>query len=125
MDHHYDAIVVGGRSAGAATAMLLARGGMRVLVVEAAGRAPTPCPPMRSCAACAAAAPWGSARRGRRRGHTGHSFDRFATATTKSRPSTSVRAAAYRRCTPRRTVLDPLLLEAARVAGAEVRIPRG
>ena len=36
MDHHYDAIVVGGRCAGAATAMLLARGGMRVLVVEAA-----------------------------------------------------------------------------------------
>src|ERR1700754_1636087 len=36
MDHHYDAIIVGGRCAGAATAMLLARGGMRVLVVEAA-----------------------------------------------------------------------------------------
>src|SRR3954452_5164613 len=36
MDHYYDAIVVGGRPAGAATAMLLARGGMRVLVVEAA-----------------------------------------------------------------------------------------
>ncbi len=36
MDHHYDAIVVGGRCAGAATAMLLARGGLRVLVVEAA-----------------------------------------------------------------------------------------
>jgi 2-polyprenyl-6-methoxyphenol hydroxylase-like FAD-dependent oxidoreductase len=36
MGHHYDAIVVGGRCAGAATAMLLARGGMRVLVVEAA-----------------------------------------------------------------------------------------
>ena len=36
MDHHYDAIVVGGRCAGAATAMLLARGGMRVLVIEAA-----------------------------------------------------------------------------------------
>ncbi|HEX3284094.1 MAG TPA: FAD-dependent monooxygenase [Mycobacterium sp.] len=36
MDHNYDAIVVGGRPAGAATAMLLARGGMRVLVVEAA-----------------------------------------------------------------------------------------
>ena len=36
MDHHYDAIVVGGRCAGAATALLLARGGMRVLVIEAA-----------------------------------------------------------------------------------------
>ena len=36
MKHHYDAIVVGGRCAGAATALLLARGGMSVLVVEAA-----------------------------------------------------------------------------------------
>ena len=36
MDSHYDVIVVGGRVAGAATAMLLARGGLRVLVIEAA-----------------------------------------------------------------------------------------
>jgi 2-polyprenyl-6-methoxyphenol hydroxylase-like FAD-dependent oxidoreductase len=35
MDPHYDVIVVGGRCAGSATAMLLARGGLRVLVVEA------------------------------------------------------------------------------------------
>ena len=36
MEHHYDVIVVGGRCSGAATAMILARGGLRVLVVEAA-----------------------------------------------------------------------------------------
>jgi flavin-dependent dehydrogenase len=36
MDQNYDVIVVGGRCAGAATAMLLARAGMRVLVIEAA-----------------------------------------------------------------------------------------
>ena len=36
MDNHYDVIVVGGRVAGAATAMLLARAGLRVLVIEAA-----------------------------------------------------------------------------------------
>ena len=42
MDSHYDVIVVGGRCAGAATAMLLARGGLRVLVIEAdPARAPT------------------------------------------------------------------------------------
>ena len=38
MDSHYDVIVVGGRCAGAATAMLLARGGLRVLVIEATQR---------------------------------------------------------------------------------------
>jgi 2-polyprenyl-6-methoxyphenol hydroxylase-like FAD-dependent oxidoreductase len=38
MDNHYDVIVAGGRCAGAATAMLLARGGLRVLVIEASRR---------------------------------------------------------------------------------------
>jgi len=33
---HYDAVVVGARCAGAATAMLLARGGLRVLAVDRA-----------------------------------------------------------------------------------------
>src|SRR5688500_2853372 len=34
---HYDAIVVGARCAGSTTAMLLARAGLRVLVVDKAG----------------------------------------------------------------------------------------
>ena len=34
---HYDAVVVGARAAGASTAMLLARRGLRVLAVERAG----------------------------------------------------------------------------------------
>ncbi|MCG6882782.1 MAG: NAD(P)/FAD-dependent oxidoreductase [Silicimonas sp.] len=34
--HHYDAVIVGARNAGAATAMLMARKGLRVLVIERA-----------------------------------------------------------------------------------------
>ena len=41
----YDVIIVGARAAGAATAMLLARAGLRVLVVDRGRTAPTPCPP--------------------------------------------------------------------------------
>ena len=36
MTNHVDAVIVGGRCAGAATGMLLARAGLRVLVLEAA-----------------------------------------------------------------------------------------
>ena len=43
----YDAVIVGARVAGAATAMLLARFGLRVLLVDRGRPAPTPCPPTR------------------------------------------------------------------------------
>ena len=38
MTHRYDALVVGARCAGASTAMLLARSGLKVLVVDRAPR---------------------------------------------------------------------------------------
>jgi flavin-dependent dehydrogenase len=122
MDHHYDAIIVGGRCAGAATAMLLARGGMRVLVVEA-GRPGTDTLSthalMRGAvlqlhrwelleAIVAAGTP----------AVTSTEFgygDEIDTVTI--RPSGGI-SALY---APRRTVLDALLLDAARSAGAEVR----
>ena len=44
MTKAFDAIVVGARCAGSPTAMLLARKGYRVLMVDRATRA-TPCPP--------------------------------------------------------------------------------
>ena len=40
----FDAVIVGARCAGAATAMLLARAGLRVLVVDRTQPARTPCP---------------------------------------------------------------------------------
>jgi flavin-dependent dehydrogenase len=125
MDHHYDAIIVGGRCAGAATAMLLARGGMRVLVVEAAR------PAVDTLSTHALM------RGGVLQLHRWGLLDAIVDAGTPAilstefaygdkeietvdiRPSGGI-SALY---APRRTVLDPLLLEAARAAGAEIRIP--
>ena len=124
MDHHYDAIVVGGRCAGAATAMLLARGGMRVLVIEAARPAPTPCPRMHSCAAACCSCTAGgcstrSSPRARRRSVRPSSLTAM-----RSKRSTSVPAAASPRCVPpAEPSSTALLLEAAHAAGADVRTP--
>lgn len=124
MHHHYDAIVVGGRCAGAATAMLLARGGMRVLVVEAA----QPGTDTLSTHALM--------RGGVLQLHRWNLLDAVIEAGTPAiaatefsygdeidtvhmRPTGGL-SALY---APRRTVLDALLLEAARTAGAEIRIP--
>lgn len=124
MDHHYDAIVVGGRCAGAATAMLLARGGLRVLVVEAA----RPGTDTLSTHALM--------RGGVLQLHRWGLLDAIAATDTPAivatefaygdeietidiRPGGGI--AALR--APRRTVLDRLLLDAARAAGAEVRAP--
>ena len=125
MDHHYDAIVVGGRCAGAATAMLLARGGMRVLVVEAA----RPGTDTLSTHALMRGGVlqlhrWGLLDAVVDAGTPAIRSTEFAygddeVETVDIRPSGGI-SALY---APRRTVLDPLLLEAARVAGAEVRIP--
>jgi 2-polyprenyl-6-methoxyphenol hydroxylase-like FAD-dependent oxidoreductase len=118
----YDAIVVGARAAGSPTAMLLARKGYRVLLVDRASfpsdtlsthyihqpgiarlqrwglldrLAATGCPPVR-----------------------GMRFDVGPFALAAAPPPSDGAAEGY--C-PRRTVLDSLLLEAAAEAGAEVR----
>jgi 2-polyprenyl-6-methoxyphenol hydroxylase-like FAD-dependent oxidoreductase len=120
-NNRYDAIVVGARCAGSPTAMLLARKGYKVLVVDRA-RFPsdtvsthllhppgvaalqrwdlldqlttTDCPPI----------------------HT-YVFD-FGPFTISGSPGTGDAPVAYG---PRRTVLDKLLVDAASTAGAEVR----
>ena len=117
----YDAIVVGARCAGSPTAMLLARKGYRVLVVD---RATFPSDTVSTHVVqplgVAALARWGLLDRLVATGcppiHT-YSFD-FGPFTIAGSPGTDDAPVAY--C-PRRTVLDKLLVDAAAEAGAEVR----
>jgi flavin-dependent dehydrogenase len=121
MSHTFDAIVVGARCAGSPTAMLLARSGHRVLLVD---RAEFPSdtisthlihPP-----GIAALERWGLLDRVLATGAPPidtYSFD-FGPFTISGAPGTPGTPAAY---SPRRTVLDKLLVDAASEAGAEVR----
>src|SRR4029077_11859000 len=121
MTHTYDAIVVGARCAGSSAAMLLARKGYRVLVVD---RATFPSDTVSTHVvqplAVAALERWGLLDRLTATGcppiHT-YTFD-FGPVTIAGAPGTSANPVAY--C-PRRTVLDKLLVDAAAEAGAEIR----
>ena len=117
----WDAIVVGARCAGSPVAMLLARRGYRVLVVD---RATFPSDTLSTHVihpqGVAALARWGLLDRLVASGcpaiHT-YSFD-FGPFVIEGAPGTPESPVAY--C-PRRTVLDALLVEAAAAAGAEIR----
>jgi len=117
----YDAIIVGARCAGSPTAMLLARKGYRVLVVDKA-RFPsdTISTHVVHPLGMAALARWGLRDRVVTSGcppiHH-YSFD-FGPFTIRGMPGTDDTQLAY--C-PRRTVLDKLLVNAAADAGAEIR----
>jgi 2-polyprenyl-6-methoxyphenol hydroxylase-like FAD-dependent oxidoreductase len=121
MNKPYDAIVVGARCAGAPTAMLLARQGHRVLVVD---RAQFPSDIVSTHlvqpTGIAALARWGLLERLKATGcpaiHT-YTFD-FGPLTIAGSPGLEEFPVAY--C-PRRTVLDKLLVDAAAEAGAEIR----
>jgi len=117
----YDAIIVGARCAGSPTAMLLARKGYRVLVVD---RATFPSDTVSTHVlhplAVAALARWGLVDRLAATNcppiHT-YTFD-FGPFTIAGSPGTNDAPVAY--CA-RRTVLDKLLVDAAAEAGAEIR----
>jgi 2-polyprenyl-6-methoxyphenol hydroxylase-like FAD-dependent oxidoreductase len=121
MEKRYDAIIVGARCAGSPTAMLLARMGYRVLVVD---RARFPSDTLSTHVVqpkgVAALARWGLLERLVATGcppvHT-YTFD-FGPITISGAPGTAESPLAY--C-PRRTILDQLLVHAAVEAGAEVR----
>jgi 2-polyprenyl-6-methoxyphenol hydroxylase-like FAD-dependent oxidoreductase len=119
---HYDVVVVGARPAGAATAMLLARAGLRVLMVDrSAYGADTVSTHALLRGGVLQLARWGLLDRVAGAGtppvlrtvfHYGE--DRIEVP-IKPGPGFDALYA------PRRTVLDPILVDAARAAGAEVR----
>jgi 2-polyprenyl-6-methoxyphenol hydroxylase-like FAD-dependent oxidoreductase len=119
--NRYDAIVVGARCAGSPTAMLLARKGYKVLVVD---RATFPSDTLSTHIVhppgVASLRRWGLLDRVTATGcppiHT-YAFD-FGPFTISGAPGTDGTPVAY---APRRTVLDKLLVDAAAEAGAEVR----
>jgi flavin-dependent dehydrogenase len=118
----YDAIVVGARAAGAATAMLLARAGLQVLVVD------------RSRYGTDTLSTHALMRGGILQLHRWGLLDRVVAAGTPPIRRTTFRYATDELAipikpshgvdalyAPRRTVLDPILVDAAIAAGAEVR----
>jgi 2-polyprenyl-6-methoxyphenol hydroxylase-like FAD-dependent oxidoreductase len=118
----YDAIVVGARCAGSPTAMLLARSGHRVLMVD---KATFPSDTMSTHQVhppgLAALERWGLLERLKETGCppvTTYSFD-FGPLTISGSPQ-PIDGIAHGYC-PRRTVLDKLLVDAAVEAGVELR----
>ena len=113
----YDAIIVGGRCAGGATGMLLARRGLRVLIVD---KATFPSDTFSTHAIGPAGMTqlrrWGLVERLEELGtpmlFTGSVSVRDATLAAERNPPNSA---------PRRQVLDKLLLDEAVAAGAELR----
>jgi 2-polyprenyl-6-methoxyphenol hydroxylase-like FAD-dependent oxidoreductase len=121
MNKTYDVIVIGARCAGSPTAMLLARKGYRVLVVD---RATFPSDTVSTHVVqplgVAALARWGLHDRLKATGCPPvdtYVFD-FGPVAISGTPGTSDSPVAY--C-PRRTILDKLLVDAAAEAGAEIR----
>jgi 2-polyprenyl-6-methoxyphenol hydroxylase-like FAD-dependent oxidoreductase len=120
-DNRYDAIVVGARCAGSPTAMLLARRGHRVLVVDRATfPSDTVSTHLLHPPGVASLGRWGLLERLEATGCPPigtYAFD-FGPFTMSGAPGTGDAPVAYG---PRRTVLDKLLVDAATDAGAEVR----
>lgn len=121
MNKTYDAIIVGARCAGSPTAMLLARKGYRVLLVD---RATFPSDTVSTHIvqplAASALSRWGLLDRLSATGSPPidtYTYD-FGPFTLTGAPGTTEAPLAY--C-PRRTILDKLLVDAAVGAGAEIR----
>jgi len=123
MARNYDVVVVGARCAGASVAMLLARAGQRVLLVDRASfPSDTISTHLIHAPGIAALTRWGLADQLAASGcppihRYRYDFGPFAIAGAPL-PDPSGVAVAY---SPRRTVLDKMLVDAAAKAGVEVR----
>lgn len=122
MSDRYDVIVVGGRCAGAATAMLLARRGLRVLVLERSGRgADTLSTHALMRGGVLQLGRWGVLDRIIEAGTPAVRQTRFRYAeqatTISIKPALGVDAL----YAPRRSLLDRVLIDEAIAAGADVR----
>lgn len=119
--NHYDAIIVGARCAGSPTAMLLARKGYKVLVVDKATfPSDTISTHLIHSPGVAALERWGLLERVLATGCPPidtYAFD-LGPFTISGAPGTADNPVSY---APRRTVLDKLLVDAASEAGAEIR----
>ena len=120
-DNRYDAIVIGARCAGSPTAMLLARRGHKVLVVDRATfPSDTVSTHLLHPPGVASLRRWGLLERLTATGCPPidtYAFD-FGPFSISGAPGSDDAPVAYG---PRRTVLDKLLVDAAAEAGAEVR----
>ncbi|MBA3501310.1 MAG: FAD-dependent monooxygenase [Myxococcota bacterium] len=121
MPNNYDAIIVGARCAGAPLAMLLARRGYRVLLVDKAQfGSDTISTNVIHPVGVSYLARWGLLDKVVRSGcpaiHT-YRYD-FGPVAIEGSPAHASSPVAY---APRRTVLDKILVEAAAASGAEVR----
>ncbi len=120
----YDAIVVGARCAGAPTAMLLARAGHRVLLLDkAAFGTDVLSTHLVHQPGVAALARWGLLDAVRATGCPPLTHVRYEVTGTDVRLEGSARGVEGQRAgyAPRRNVLDPVLAQAAVAAGAEYR----
>lgn len=122
----YDVIIVGTRVAGAATAMLLARRGLKVLAVD---RATFPSDTLSThqvqVPGCAALARWGLLGQVLAAGTPPTRTVRFDQGCAAFSTAFSARLREFEgvdlMCSPRRLLLDTILVDAARQAGAELR----
>jgi flavin-dependent dehydrogenase len=122
LDSHYDAVVIGARCAGAATAFLLARSGAKVLVVD---RQPYGSDTMSTHALMRSAVMqltrWGLIPKIAAAGTPAIRSTTFHYGNEAIRVDIKPDHGVDFLLAPRRTVLDPLLVDAAREAGAAVR----
>ena len=118
----YDVIVVGGRCAGSATGMLLARAGYRVLIVERVSlTAEIVCTHQLTVASAARLRRWGLLDRLLATGCPVSDRTTVTVGTSSLHRANPVVDGLNITLAPRRALLDAVLLEAARDAGAEVR----